>query len=128
MPLLEFSPQLNSTCSLKSSNLESLINSGPLPGEVNAPFSTFQTAEGFGLSIFHPVRSFPLNSGIGFPHFGLPVLFRSGARSPVHVQVPPSGPVKVPDSCLPVSVPSKTQSALLSSSSLGETNVRWPFA
>src|SRR5882762_2471217 len=32
MPLLEVAPQLNSTCNWKSSNLESLISSGPFPG------------------------------------------------------------------------------------------------
>src|SRR5712664_4422903 len=125
MPLLELGPQLNSTCNLKSSNFESLISSGPFPGLIKFPSSTFHTVVP-GPAIFHPVKSLPLNNGIGFPHFGDPFLSRAGARWPVHLQLVPSGPVVVPDSIFPTSVPSKTISSGRSSSSLGETKVRWP--
>src|SRR5467141_3856362 len=127
MPLLEFAPQLNSTCNLKSSNLESLINSGPFPGLTKLPSSIFHTVVPVP-AILHPVRSFPLNKGIGFPHFGALFLFKAGALWPVHCQVVPSGPVVVPDRVVFLtSVPSKTISSARSSSSLGETNVRRPF-
>src|SRR6266849_10518331 len=125
-PLLEVAPQLNATCNLKSSNLESWISSGPFPGLTKLPFSTFQTVVP-GPAILHPVRSFPLNKGIGFPHFGALSRFRAGALWPVHCQGVPSGPVVVPDNILPMSVPSKTISSRRSSSSLGETKVRRPF-
>src|ERR1700674_1119339 len=126
MPLLELAAQLNSTCNLKSSNLESLISSGPFPGLTKLPFSTFHTVVPVP-SILHPVRSFPLNNGIGFPQFGTLFLFKAGALWPVHCQAVPFGPVVVPDRVFPTSVPSKTISSGRSSSSLGETNVRWPF-
>src|SRR5439155_15069731 len=126
-PLFVFCPQLNSTCSLKSSNFESLINSGPFPGEISSPFSTFQTFSGFGSLIFQPVRSFPLNSWMGFPHFGGLLRFKAGARSPVHCQLLPSGPFTLPERLLPAKVPSKTKSACAPSSSFGETNVSLPF-
>src|SRR6266446_3118838 len=126
MPLLEFAPQLHSTCNLKSSNLESLINSGPFPGLTKLSSSTFHTVVPVP-AILHPVRSFPLNKGIGFPHFGALSRFRAGALWPVHCQGFPSGPVVVPDNIFPTSVPSKTISSGRSSSSLGETKVRWPF-
>src|ERR1700676_3569811 len=126
MPLLELAPQLNSTCNLKSSNLESLINSGPFPGLTKLPFSTFHNVVP-GPFILHPVRSFPLNKGIGSPHFGDFFAARTGARSPVHRHAVPSGPVVVPESIFPTSVPSKIISSRRSSSSLGETKVRWPF-
>src|SRR5208282_2634976 len=120
-------PQLNSTCSLKSLYFPSLISSGPLPGVINFPFSTFQTAFESDLLIVHPDRFFPLNSGTGFPHFTVPLLFNSGARTPVHGQTTPFGPVVVPVRASPFSVASKTISSLRSSSSFGETNFRWPF-
>src|SRR5882724_3122955 len=126
MPLLVLGPQLHSTCNLKSSNFESLISSGPFPGLIKFPFSTFHTVVP-GPAIFHPAKSFPLNNGIGFPHFGESFPFRAGARRPVHCQLVPSGPVVVPDSIFPTSVPSKTISSGRSSSSLGETKVRWPL-
>src|SRR6266481_1428164 len=126
MPLLEFVPQLNSTCNLKSSNLESLINSGPLPGLTKLPSSTFQTAVP-GPAIFHPVKSLPLNSGIGLPHFGSLLLFSDGAFCPVHFQIVPFGPFTVPARIFPTSVPSKTMSSGRSSSSFGETKMRWPL-
>src|SRR5882672_8402790 len=127
MPLLELAGQLNSTCNLKSWNLESLISSGPFPGLTKLPFSTVHTAAP-GSSIFHPARSFPLNNWMGFPHSGTALLFRAGALWPVHCHVVvPFGPVVVPDRMLPTSVPSKTISSGRSSSSLGETKVRWPF-
>src|SRR5215469_16314178 len=125
MPLFEFSAQLNSTCNLKSSNFESLISSGPFPGVIKAPSSTFHTLVGWGLSVRQPVRSLPLNSGMGCPHFGFPLLFSAGARRPVQVQGVPSGPVVVPESRSLVSDPSNTISSLRSSSSLGETNRMW---
>src|SRR5467141_374456 len=126
MPLLEFAAQLNSTCNLKSSNLESLISSGPFPGLTKSPFSTFHTVVP-GPAIFHPVKSLPLNKGIGLPHFGALLLFSDGAFWPVHFQVVPFGPFTVPDRIFPTSVPSKTMSSGRSSSSLGETKVRCPF-
>src|SRR5215467_16151276 len=127
MPLLDCSPQLNSTCSLKSSYFPSLISSGPFPGEISSPFSTFQTFSAFGSLIFHPVRSFLLKSSMGFPHFGGLVRTKAGARRPVHCQVLPSGPFTVPDNSLPAKVPSKTKSVCAPSSSFGETNVSFPF-
>src|ERR1700730_12220523 len=125
MPLLELASHLNSTCNLKSSNLESLISSGRCPGVIKLPFSTFHTVVP-GPSIFHPVRSFPLNNGIGFPQLGVLLFFRTGALWPVYCQVFPSGPVVVPDSVFPTSVPSKIISLGLASSSLGETKVSRP--
>src|SRR6266576_119311 len=126
MPLLELAAQLNSTCNLKSSNLESLITSGPFPGLTKLPSSTFHKLVPVP-AILHPVRSFPLNKEIGFPDFGALSRFRAGALWPVHCQGVPSGPVVVPDSVFPMSVPSKTISSGRSSSSLGETKVRRPF-
>src|SRR5438445_292080 len=110
MPLLEVVRQLNSTCNLKSSNFEALISSGPFPGLTKLPFSTFHTVVP-GPAIFHPVKSLPLNNGIGLPHF----------------QVVPFGPFTVPDRIFPTSVPSKTMSSVRSNSSLGETKVRRPL-
>src|ERR1700730_1457272 len=126
MPLLELASHLNSTCNLKSSNLESLISSGPFPGVIKFPFSTFHTfvPEPF---IFHPLKSLPLNKGIGFPHLGSPVGFKAGGFRPVHCQAFPSGPFTVPDSVFPTIVPSKTISASLASSSFGETKVSLCF-
>src|ERR1700676_5306794 len=126
MPLLEVGPQLNSTCNLKSSNLESLISSAPFPGLTKLPSSTFHTVVPV-LDIFHPVRSLPLNKGIGLPHFDEPFGFSAGAFTPVHCHSVPSGPVVVPERILPRSVPSKTISSGRSSSSFGETKVRRPF-
>src|SRR5260370_13584101 len=126
MPLLEVAPQLNSTCSLKSSNLESLISSGPFPGLTKLPFSTFHTVVP-GPAIFHPVKSLPLNNGIGLPHFGAPLLFSDGAFCPVHFQVVPFGPFTVPDRIFPASVPSKIISSRRSSSPFRENKVRRPF-
>src|ERR1035437_4713719 len=100
--------------------------SGPCPGLTSVPFSTFQAAVAFGSLIFHPVRSFPLNSDTGFPHLGVPFLWRSGAGTPDHVHGPPFGPVTDPERVFPFSFPTKTQSAGVSSSSLGETKVTWP--
>src|SRR5713226_10408653 len=62
-----------------------------------------------------------------FPHSGAVALFRAGALWPVHCHVVPFGPVVVPDRMFPTSVPSKTISSGRSSSSLGETKVRWPL-
>src|ERR1700686_3664968 len=127
MPLLELAAQLNSTCNVKSSNLESLISSGPFPGLTKLPSSTFHT-EVSTPSILHPLISFPLNNGIGFPHFGTLFPFRVGALWPIHCQVVPSDPVVVPDRVVFLTrVPSKTISSARSSSSLGETNVRRPL-
>src|SRR6266849_4712020 len=125
-PLLEVAPQLNSTCNWKSSNLDSLISSGPFPGLTKLPFSTFHTVVP-GPAIFHPVKSLPLNNGIGLPHFGALLLLSNGAFRPVHFQVVPFGAFTVPDRIFPISLPSKTMSSGRSSSSLGETKVRWPF-
>src|SRR5882762_298989 len=112
MPLLEVAPQLNSTCNLKSSNLESLISSGPFPGLTKLPPTTFHT-EVSAPSILHPLISFTFNAG---------------ALWPIHFQVVPSGPVVVPDRVVFLTrVPSKTISSARSSSSLGDTNVRRPF-
>src|SRR5579859_23847 len=124
MPLLDSGPQLNSTCSLKSSNLELLISSGPLPGLMSMPFSTFQTGDAPGLSSCQPVKSFPLKRGIGAAHLGDVALLRDGALRPVHCQVLPSGPFRVPERIFPRRAPSKTKSDLLSSSALGETNFK----
>src|SRR5437899_9830916 len=126
MPLLEVVPQLNSTCNLKSSNFEALISSGPFPGLTKLPFSTFHTVVP-GPAIFHPVKSLPLNNGIGLPHFGSLFLFSDGAFCPVHFQVVPFGPFTVPDRISRTSVPSNTMSSGRSSSSLGETKARWPL-
>src|SRR5271165_1033477 len=100
--------------------------SGPCPGLTSVPFSTFQTAAAFGSLVFHPVRSFPLNSVTGLPHLGLPFLWSSGAGSPDHVQVPPLGPVTDPERVFPFTFPVKIQSAGESSASLGETKAIWP--
>src|SRR5579864_5212889 len=114
-------------CNLKSSNLESLISSAPCPGLTSFPSSTVHAPSGLGLSILHPVRSFPLNNWIALPHFGALVLCRVGALRPVHCHGVPSCPVVVPERVLPTSLPTKTMSSFRSSSSFGETNVRVPF-
>src|SRR5271169_5314303 len=114
-------------CNLKSSNLALLISSGPCPGLTSVPFSTFQAGVALGSLMLHPLRSLPLNNCVGFPHFGSLVLFRDGALSPVHCHGVPSGPVVVPTRFFPDSLPSKTMSSFLSSSSLGETNLTRPF-
>src|SRR6202007_2409490 len=126
MPLFETGPQLNSACNLKSSNFWSLINSGPSPGVISSPFSTFHSFFP-GPLIFHPLKSFPLNSATGLPHFGGDFLSRDGARSPVHCQVAPLVPLTFPDSVFPLSAPSKTISTGRLSSSFGDTNVNLPF-
>src|SRR5260370_12950560 len=116
MPLLEFAPQLNSVCNLKSSNFESLISSGPFPGLTKLLFSTFHTVVP-GPAIFHPVKSLPLNNGIGLPHFGALLLFSDGAFWPVHFQVVPFVPFTLPYRIFPASVPSTNMSSRRASSS-----------
>src|ERR1700683_143670 len=127
MPLFDPGAQLNSTCNLKSLNLASVVSSGPCPGLTSVPFSTFQVTVDAGSLILHPLRSLPLNNCTGIPHFGSLILFRDGALSPVHCHGVPSGPVVVPTSMFPDSLPSKTMSSFLSSSSLGEMKVTMPF-
>jgi hypothetical protein len=100
-----------------------VISSGPCPGLTSAPSSTFHLTLDSGSLLLHPLRSLPLNNCLGFPHFGSLFLFRDGALSPVHCHGVPSGPVVIPTSLFPDSLPSKTMSSFLSSSSLGETNV-----
>src|ERR1700722_6776453 len=114
-------------CNLKSSNLAFVMSSAPCPGLTSVPFSIFHVAVDAGSLRLHPLRSLPLNNCVAFPHFGALALFRDGAVSPVHCHGVPSGPVVVPVSVLPESLPSKTMSSFLSSSSLGETNVILPF-
>ena len=126
-PLFDPGAQLNSTCNLKFSNLASVMSSGPCPGLTSVPFSTFQLAADPRSLGVHPLRSLPLNNGVGFPHCGALSLFRNGALSPIHCHAVPSGPVVVPASIFPDRLPSKTMSSFLSSSSLGETNVIRPF-
>src|SRR5450432_444571 len=101
MPLLEVGPQLNSTCSLKFSNFESLISSGPLPGVTSVPFTTVHAVAPVPLG-FHPTKSFPLNKIIGFPHFGGFVSLNAGAGRPVNCHGPFFGPLIVPESVLPL--------------------------
>src|SRR5882762_4126441 len=73
MPLLEVVPQLNSTCNWKSSNLESLISSGPFPGLTKLPFSTFHTVvPGNGPELINDSK---------FEDFQLHVEFNCGATS-----------------------------------------------
>src|SRR5215472_16816048 len=127
MPLLDCSPQLNSTCSLKSSYFASLISSGPFPGVISSPFSTFHTFSALGSLMCQPVRSFLLKRSIGFPHFGGFERTNTGARWPVHCHVLPSGPFTVLDRVFPFNVPSKIMSACAPSSSFGETTVSFPF-
>src|SRR5260370_17121357 len=122
MPLLALAPQLNSTCNLKSWNFCSLMISGPCPGLISVPSATFQVTE-FASLIFHPVRSFPLNREIGFPHLGLPFRWRSGALTADHVHRAPLGPVSVPERAFPSGFPTKIRSVDEPSSSLGETKV-----
>src|SRR5438552_1235720 len=102
------------------------MSSGPFPGLTRVPSTTVQAFSGFALSAFQPVRSLPLNIAIGFPHAGAFVLFNDGARFPVQDHEVPSGAVVVPESVAAVSLPSKTMSRLLLSSSFGETNVSRP--
>src|SRR5580704_17704342 len=90
-------------------------------------FSTLHAGDAPGLSSRQPVKSLPLKSAMEAAHLGGLVLLSAGALTPVHCQVLPSGPVSVPERVFPLSVPSKTRSALLSSFSLGETNFKWPF-
>src|SRR5258706_964706 len=103
MPLLEVAPQLNSTCNWKSSNLESLISSGPFPGLTKLPFSTFHTVVP-GPAIFHPVKSLPLNNGVGLPHFGALLLFSNGSFLPIPLQLVSFVTYTVPDIPFPASV------------------------
>src|SRR5260370_28635815 len=107
--------------------LELLISSGPSPGVISAPFSTFHAGDVPGLSSCQPVKSFRLKRGIAADQLGGLVLLRAGAPWPVHCQGLPSGPLVVPERIFPASAPSKTRSTLLPSSSLGETNFRRPF-
>src|SRR5450432_1069396 len=126
MPLFEVDPQLNSTCNLKFSNFESLISSGPLPGVTSVPFPTVHAVGPTPLG-FQPVKSFPLNKVMGFPHFGAFVSFNAGAGRPVNFQGPFFGPLIVPARVLPLTVALKTMSAGVSSSALGETKISWPL-
>src|SRR5271155_5912023 len=98
MPLLAWTPQLNSICSLKSSNLEVLRRSGPLPSFTNVPSSAFQEASLLRLRGTQPVRSLPLNNVTGCPHLGEVFRLSSGARTPFHCQTAPAGSVTVPTS------------------------------
>src|ERR1700722_774277 len=127
MPLFDPGAQLNSMCNLKSSNFASVISSAPCPGLTNVPFSTFHFVDAAGSLGVHPLKSFPLNNWVGFPHFGSLFRCRDGALSPVHCHAAPSGPVVVPTSVFPDSLPLKTMSSFRSSSSLGETKVMAPF-
>src|ERR1700758_5399266 len=127
MPLFESGPQLNSTCSLKSSNFRSLMSSGPLPGVVSKPFSTFHDFDASVEDWCQPVKSLPLKSAIPDSHAGAAERFSDGARRPVQFQVLPSGPFTVPERVLPSSFPSNVRSSFAPSSSFGETNFTCPF-
>src|SRR5262249_50676737 len=100
--------------------------SGPCVGPTSSPSATFHGFSGLGWLIFQPVRSLPLKSVTGLPHFGALLRLRDGARLPVHVQVSPFGAATVPERVSPLSFPSNTMSRSLPSSSLGETNVSFP--
>src|SRR5436305_2299105 len=101
------------------------MSAAPRYGVVSVPSLTVHLALALGSLGVHPLRSLPLNSFMGSPHFGSPVLFRLGARTPVHCQGLPSGPVVVPANWSPTNLPLKIRSSFRSSSSLGETNVIW---
>src|SRR5580698_3011055 len=94
---------------------------------MSRPLSTFHAGEATAFSSCQPVKSLLLKSGIAEAQFGGLARLREGAREPVHCQVLPSGPFRAPERVFPFIVPSKTRSALLPSSSLGETNLKWPF-
>src|ERR1700741_3226178 len=102
MPLFDSAAQLNSTCSLKSSNFELLISSGPLPGVVSNPSTTFQDLAASFAEGCQPVKSLPSKSATGEPQAGSAARFSEGARRPDQSHVLPSGPFTVPERAFPV--------------------------
>src|ERR1700688_1960950 len=91
MPLLLFfSSTLNSAWSSKFQSFSFVAMFSPLPCVIRTPFSTVQP---FVLPLvipYHPDRSLPFRSAIGFPLTRVPSSCSSaisGARSPVMVQL-----------------------------------------
>src|SRR5207249_7015037 len=105
-------PQLNSTCSLKSSNLELLMISGPGSLATSVPSSIVQRSFRLGSLNRQPVKSLPLNKVTGMPHWGVPWRFNAGAFTPVQAQEVPLGLVAVPTSRPPTSFPLNKVSSL----------------
>src|SRR5437763_397878 len=121
MPLLAFDGQLTSMCKRKSRNFLSVTRFEPAALLTRQRPSTFQLTALPGLSKCQPEKSRPLKRLIGLLHLGWRFLASAGAPLPVHVQRAPFGPLAVPLSVFPRSLPSNIKSVLLPSSSLGET-------
>src|SRR5215471_16154367 len=117
---------LNSRLSLKSLNFCSVMMSTQPLLLVISPSSTLQHPLPFSERSFHPVRSLPLKSWIGVPHFGLAVGLSAGARTPDHFSVAPSSPLVEPASFSPVKLPSKTRSTFWCSYCGGRLNLSFP--
>src|ERR1041385_363045 len=122
MPLLALDGQLTSMCNRKSRNFLSVTRFEPAALLTRQPPSIVQLTALAGLSKCQPEKSRPSNRLIGLLHLGWTGASSAGARLPVHVQRAPSGPLAVPLSVFPRNLPANTKSALLPSSSLGETN------
>src|SRR5262245_15291849 len=93
---------------------------------VIAPSSTLQHPLALSERSFQPVRSLPLKSWIGAPHFGFDLGLSAGARTPVHFSVAPSSPLVEPSSFAPISLPSKTRSTFIPSYCGGRLNLSFP--
>src|SRR5215475_1366613 len=96
---------LNSRLSLKSWNFFSVIMSTQPLLLVIAPSSTLQHPLPFSERSFHPVRSLPLKSWIGAPHFVSSLGLSAGAGTPDHFSVAPSSPLVEPSSFAPLNLP-----------------------
>src|SRR5262249_13358421 len=93
---------------------------------VIAPSSTLQHPLALSERSLQPVRSLPLKSWIGAPHFGLVLGLSAGARTPDHFSVAPSSPLVEPSSFSPVNLPSKTRSTFMCSYCGGRLNLSFP--
>src|SRR5262245_34396886 len=114
---------LNSRLSLKSRNFCSVMMSTQPLLLVIAPSSTLQHPLPFSERSFHPVRSLPLKSWIGAPHFGLASGLSWGAGTPDHFSVAPSSPLVDPSSFPPLNLPSKARSTFICSYWGGRLNL-----
>src|ERR1035438_8934467 len=82
MPLLPSSGQLNSMCSLKSSNLRVVFRFAPLDTLSNSPSFATQWLASAGSVGSHPVRSLPLKIGSAALHALGGLRLSTGARTP----------------------------------------------
>src|ERR1039457_5464408 len=82
MPLLPSSGQLNSMCSLKSSNLRVVFTFAPLDSLSSSPSFATQWLASAGSVGSHPVRSLPLKIGSAAVHAFGELRLSTGARTP----------------------------------------------